>query len=111
LQPEAEQVATRGLDAEPILASLEEVNEAIVQTRSRVHTFDRGGFDQGAKAGREAAAKTEKLLEAARAEQRYRRNGLLVSIGLMGFLAVVMGLKIRALSRRRAQANDDRRTR
>ena len=52
LRPEAEELATRGLDADPILASLEEVGEAIVQTRSRVHTFDRGGFDQGAKVGR-----------------------------------------------------------
>ena len=47
LRPEAEELATRGLDAEPILASLEEVGEAIVQTRSRVHTFDRGGFESG----------------------------------------------------------------
>jgi hypothetical protein len=111
LRPAAERMATRGLDAEPIFASLEELDEALVQTRTRVHTFDRGGFDQGAKAAREAVAKTDKLVEAARAEQRYRRNGLLVSIGLMAFLAVVMALKIRDLSRRRAQANEDRRTR
>ena len=108
LRPETEELATRGLDAEPIVASLDELKDAIVQTRSRVHTFDRGGFDQGAKAGREAAAKTEALLEAARSEQRYRRNGLLVSIGLMSFLAVVMGLRIRELSRRRGQGNGDR---
>jgi predicted CXXCH cytochrome family protein len=108
LRPEAERLATRGLDAEPIFASLEELNEAMVQTRTRVHTFDRGGFDQGAKAGREAVAKTEKLIQAAQAEQRFRRNGLLVSIGLMAFLAVVMALKIRDLSRRRAQGNEDR---
>ena len=94
LRPEAEELAERGLDADPVLASIEELNEAIVQTRSRVHTFDRGGFDQGAKLGREAVAKTETLVDAARKEQRYRRNGLLVSIGLMSFLAVVMGLEI-----------------
>ena len=81
-----------------------------MQTRTRVHTFDRGGFDQGAKAGREAIANTEKLLQAARGEQRYRRNGLLVSIGLMAFLAVAMGFKVRELRRRRAQANEGRRT-
>jgi hypothetical protein len=111
LRPEAEDLAERGLDAEPILASLEEVSEAIVQTRSRVHTFDRGGFDQGAKVGQEAVSKTEKLVELARKEQRYRRNGLLVSIGLMSFLAVVMGLKIRELSRRRARATEESRKR
>ena len=87
------------------------MGEAIVQTRSRVHTFDRGGFDQGAKVGREAVAKTETLIEGARKEQRYRRTGLLVSIGLMSFLAVVMGIKIRQLGRRRAKASEDQRTR
>jgi len=108
-RPEAEHLAERGLDTEPILASMEELNEAIVQTRTRVHTFDKGGFDQGAKAGRDAVAKTETLLQAARGEQRYRRNGLLVSIGLMAFLAAAMAFKIRELSRRRAQGNDGRR--
>jgi len=101
-RPEAEYLATRGLNTEPIAASVEELNEAIVQTRARVHTFDRGGFDVGAKAGREAVAKTDTLLQAARAEQRFRRNGLLVSIGLMAFLAVAMAFKIRELNRRRA---------
>ena len=81
-----------------------------MQTRTRVHTFDKGGFDQGAKAGREAVSKSENLLQATRAEQRYRRNGLLVSIGLMSFLAVAMAFKIRELSRRRAKANEGRRT-
>jgi len=110
LRPEAEELATRGLDTEPIQASLEELKEALVQTRTRVHTFDRGGFDQGAKAGREAIAKSESLLQATRSEQRYRRNGLLVSIGLMSFLAVAMAFKIRELSRRRAKDNEGRRT-
>jgi hypothetical protein len=108
LRPEAEDLGERGLDADPVLASIEELSEAIVQTRSRVHTFDRGGFDQGAKLGREAIAKTELLVDAARKEQRYRRNGLLVSIGLMSFLAVVMGLKIRELGRRRKAERDRR---
>lgn len=110
LRPEAEDLAERGLDADPVLASIEELNEALVQTRSRVHTFDRGGFDQGAKLGREAAAKSEHLIEVARKEQRYRRNGLLASIGAMSFLALVMGLKIRELGRRR-KAERDRQSR
>jgi hypothetical protein len=94
-----------------MLASIEELNEAIVQTRSRVHTFDRGGFDQGAKLGRDAVAKSEALVQAARNEQRYRRNGLLVSIGLMSLLAVAMGLKIREIGRRRSPATPQERDR
>jgi len=100
-RPEAEYLATRGINTDPILASEDELNEAIVQTRARVHTFDRGGFDVGAKAGREAVAKTEDQLKAAQAERRFRRNGLLVSIGLMAMLATAMMFRIRELSKRR----------
>jgi hypothetical protein len=108
-RPEADHLAERGLDTDPILASLEELKEDIVQTRTRVHTFDRGGFDLGAKAGRDAVAKTESLVQAAQGEQRYRRNGLLVSIGFMALLAVAMAFKIRDLSRRRAEEDGGKR--
>jgi hypothetical protein len=50
------------------------------------------------------------LWDEARVERLYRRNGLLVVIGLMALLAVVMGLKHRGLSRRRADADEGRRT-
>lgn len=98
---EAEHLAERGLDTEPITAAMGELDEAIVQARTRVHTFDKSGFDVGAKAGRDAVAKTEKLVEAAREERNYRLNGLLVAIGFMSLIAVVMGLKIRELDRQR----------
>jgi predicted CXXCH cytochrome family protein len=98
----AEHLAERGLDTEPILISASELDEAIMQARIRVHTFDRGGFDVAATAGREAAEKTEKLIAEAHAEQAYRRNGLLASIAVIGFLAVVIWLKIRQLDRQRA---------
>ena len=48
---------------------MEELNEAIVQTRTRVAPSTRV-FNQGAKSRREAVAKTEKLLQAARGEQQ-----------------------------------------
>jgi hypothetical protein len=99
---EAEHLAEHGLDVEPIVASIGEVDEALVQARTRMHTFDKGGFEIGARAGREAVAKTEQLLAAAGEERRFRRDGLLLSIGAMGFLAVIMWLKIRELDRLRA---------
>jgi hypothetical protein len=98
---EAEHLAERGLDIEPIIASIGEVDEALVQARTRIHTFDKGGFDVGARAGYEAVEKTEKLIVAARAEQEFRRNGLLASIAGMAFLAIIMWLKIRELDRQR----------
>ncbi len=100
---EAEHLAEKGLDTELILAAVSELDEAIVQTRTRVHTFDRGGFDVGAKAGREAVVKAEKLFDEAHKEQRFRLNGLLVAIGFMGFVAVIMWLKIRELDKQRVQ--------
>jgi predicted CXXCH cytochrome family protein len=101
LPAEAEHLAERGLDTEPITAAMGELDEALVQSRTRVHTFDKGGFDLGAKAGRDALAKTEQLVDAAHEEQRFRRNGLLGSIGFMGLLAVGLWLKIRDLDKRR----------
>jgi hypothetical protein len=98
---EAEHLAERGLDIEPIIASIGEVDEALVQARTRIHTFDKGGFDVGARAGYEAVEKTEKLIVAARSEQEFRRNGLLASIAGMAFLAIIMWLKIRELDRQR----------
>jgi predicted CXXCH cytochrome family protein len=102
LPAEVEHLAERGLDVEPIQAALGELDEAMVQTRTRVHTFDKGGFDIGAKAGQEALAKSEQLIDAARGEQKFRRNGLLASIGAMGLLAVALAMKIRELDKQRA---------
>jgi predicted CXXCH cytochrome family protein len=102
IPPVAEDLAEQGLDTEPILNTESELNEAILLARARLHSFDKGTFDTAAKAGRESVEKTEKLIEEARAEHDYRRNGLLASIGAMGFLAGVLWLKIRELDRRRA---------
>ena len=102
IPPVAEHLAERGLDTEPILISAGELDEAIMQARTRVHTFDKGGFDVAATAGREAVEKTEKLIAEAHAERAFRRKGLLASIGVMGLLAVIIWLKIRELDRRRA---------
>ncbi len=76
--------------------------------RTRIHTFDKGGFDVGAKAGRDAVAKTEKLIIEARAEQRFRRNGLLASIGVMAFLAFVLWLRIRQLDQQRERERNQK---
>jgi predicted CXXCH cytochrome family protein len=101
--PVIEHLAERGLDPDPITAATSELDEAIQQTRTRVHTFDKGGFDIAAVTGRQAVEKTDALIAAAHAEHRFRRNGLLVAIAAMGFLAVLMALKIREIAARRNQ--------
>ena len=99
--PEIEHLAERGLDTEKVLEATAELDEAIVQAQVRMHTFDKSGFDVGAKVGREAVAKTEKLMDDARAEQRLRLRWLLAVISFMGFFAVAMALKIRDLAKQR----------
>ena len=101
LGPRIEHFAELGQDVEPILATAGELEEALVQTRARIHSFDRGGFDVAAVPGRAAAQKTEALLAAAENERRFRRNGLLGAIGAGGLLALALGLKIRQLDRKR----------
>ncbi|HVE84958.1 MAG TPA: cytochrome c3 family protein [Myxococcales bacterium] len=95
-----ERLAELGLDVDPIRASAAELDEALVQARTRIHSFDRGGFEVAAAPGRAAAEKTEVLISAANDERRFRRNGLLAAIGFSALVALVLALKIRQLDRR-----------
>jgi len=96
-----EHLAERGLDIEKLGAAKGELDEALVQARSRIHAFDQGEFDVAAKPGREALAKANTLVADAHSEYGFRRNGVLASIGIMGFLAVMLAFKVRELNARR----------
>jgi hypothetical protein len=65
------------------------------QLRSRVHAFERSEFDEVAVPGRAAVEKGRELVAEARAEYRFRRNGLFVSLGFMILLVLAIYLKIR----------------
>lgn len=99
--PQVERLAERGLDVEPLEAAVGELEEAVVQSRSSIHAFDPAVFDGAAEAGHAAVRRADLLVAAAMEEHRFRRNGLLASIGVMAFLAVTLALKIRQLDRRR----------
>jgi len=96
-----EHLAERGLDTDQILDATNELDEAIVQAAVRMHTFDKSGFDVGAKVGHEAVAKTESMIAAAKDEQTVRLRWLLWVIIFMSFFALAMALKIRDLSKQR----------
>ncbi len=98
---QVEKVAERGLDVEPLSRSLSELDEALVQARSRIHTFDQSSFSAAAAPGTEALAKSRALVQESRSEFRFRTRGLFAAIGFMGLVAVGLALKIRDLNRRR----------
>jgi predicted CXXCH cytochrome family protein len=91
------ELAEKGLDVDPLSATVEELGDYLRQSRSRIHTFNRSEFDDVATLGREAIEKGRQLIEAAEAEYRFRRNGLIVSLVFMVLLAVVIYLKIREI--------------
>ena len=90
-----EALAEKGLDVDPLRDSTAEVHDALRASRSAIHSFDRSDFDNVAAAGLEAIAAGEISIAAAEEEFQYRRTGLLVSIGVLGFLALMLWLKIR----------------
>lgn len=102
-----DRLADLGLDVEPLARGLSDLDEALVQSRSKVHSFEAGTFDQSARPGAEALAKSREILVQAQGELRFRRGGLLGAIGLMGLLAIGLALKVRQLDRRRARGSDD----
>lgn len=99
-EEEVEILAAKGLDVEVLGSSLTELSDALRQSRSAIHSFDRSDFDEVAQAGLDAIQTGETSITDARAEFGFRRNGLLASIAVMAFLALVLYLKIRQIERR-----------
>jgi hypothetical protein len=95
-------VAERGLDVDDLAATVEELDDVLMRSRSQIHAFDRGGFEKLEAHGRERVGKGWQLIAEAEAEYRFRRNGTLVSVAVMFFLVLVIYLKIRQMERRRA---------
>ncbi|HYZ89470.1 MAG TPA: hypothetical protein VE620_09265 [Myxococcales bacterium] len=98
--PHEEEIAERGLDAEPLSRAVSELDEALVQSRSRIHSFDLGTFQQAAQPGTEALAKARESVSVARSDYRFRKRGLVTAIGFMGLLALGIALKLREIGRR-----------
>jgi len=88
-------MARRGLDVDALTATVEELRDILRQSRSLIHAFDRGEFAPVETRGRQQVEAGRALVTKAEAEYRFRRNGLLVAVGIMSFLAVVIFLKIR----------------
>jgi predicted CXXCH cytochrome family protein len=95
----AEDLAERGLDVEPLDDERRNLDDALKQSRSQIHSFDRSDFDEVAKPGIETVGKMKSLVDTAEKDYRERRNGLLVAAGLLVLLSLTLWLKIRSMER------------
>ena len=98
---QVEGLAERGLDVEPLTRAVGELDEALVQTRSKVHTFDASSFSAAAAPGTEALAKARAVVAESKGEYRFRTKGLLAAIGFMSLIAIGIALKLRDIEKRR----------
>jgi Cytochrome c3 len=101
IAPQEDALAEKGLDAEPLSRAVGELDEALVQTRTRVHSFDLGTFQQAAGTAKEALQKGRASVASARADYRFRQRGLLLALASIGLLALGIALKLRDGDRRR----------
>jgi predicted CXXCH cytochrome family protein len=88
-------LAEKGLDVEPLGATVEELDDFLRQLRSYIHTFEKSEFEEVERSGRAAVEKSRQLVAEAEAEYRFRRNGLFVSLGFMILLVLAIYLKVR----------------
>ena len=95
----AEQLATKGLDVDPIHDKLNELADSLKQARSHIHSFSKNGFQQVAAPGEKAVQNISTLIEEAKKEYRVRQLGLIGSIALMGLMMLALYGKLRRLER------------
>jgi predicted CXXCH cytochrome family protein len=90
-------LAEKGLDVDPLAATVEELEDILRQSRSGIHAFDRGEFEKVERRGREGIEKGWQLVAEAEEEYQFRRRGLFAAVGIMIFLTAVIYLKIREI--------------
>jgi predicted CXXCH cytochrome family protein len=103
---QVERLAERGLDVEPLSRSVSDLDEALLQARSKIHSFDLSTFQAAAQPGNEALAKGRELIAESRREARFRTTGLLAAIGFMSLIAVGIGFKLREIEKRRSRGGE-----
>jgi predicted CXXCH cytochrome family protein len=100
LRERIEILAERGLDVDPLAATVDELDDVLRQLRSRIHSFNLTEFQKVEEGGLEQIEKGRALVAEANAEYEFRRNGLIVSVGIMALLAIVIYLKLREIESR-----------
>jgi hypothetical protein len=93
----AEELASKGLDVDPIHDKLNELADALKQARSHIHSFSSNGFARVTAPGENAVQSISTFVAAAKREYRLRQYGLVASILVIGVVMVALYLKLRRL--------------
>lgn len=86
-----------GMEVSRPLFELQEANDALTQARVLIHSVAPGEVEKAAAPGGQVALKSIKAGEDAFSELSFRRQGLAVSLVFIGFLAVLVFLKIKQI--------------
>jgi len=89
----------QGHDLSDVKFQLQGVDDALIETRTKIHSFNKTEFDKAAKKGFELAATAEKTGVQVLEDYKLRRKGLFVVTFIVTFLGVVLYLKIKEIDR------------
>jgi hypothetical protein len=96
---QVESAERQGQDLTDVRFSLAGVDDALVEARSKIHSFNRTEFDKPAKKGLELVSEARATTAAAVEEYSFRKVGLAVSTLFMTLLALALYLKVRQIDR------------
>lgn len=89
-----------GMDVAEAKYSLKDVNQSLIETRVKIHSFESKQVSESAQPGLKVIAQAKETGLEAIKEYYFRRKGLGVSTLLLTFLAVLLYMKIRQIERR-----------
>jgi hypothetical protein len=89
-----------GHDLSDVRFGLQEVDDSLMDARTKIHAFNRSDFDGAAKKGFDRAAEARQIVRSTLEEFRQRRVGFGVSTLIVTLVAALLYLKIREIDRR-----------
>ncbi len=96
-----DQAEKQGLDLSDLRFDMVSVQDVLVESRSKIHAFDRAEFDKTAKRGFTLTENARATLAAGLEEYSFRKIGLAISTLIVSLVALFLYLKIRELERRK----------
>jgi predicted CXXCH cytochrome family protein len=103
---EIEAAERQGHDLSDLRFDMVSVQDVLVESRSKIHAFDRAEFDKTAKRGFALVEDARATLTAVIHEYEFRKVGLVISTLIVSLVAGLLYLKIRDMERRHGAAGE-----